>query len=56
MKLNAPKKNIFIVSVILAALAVVATFVAIPFVTVNAFWFLVVGYVLLMLGNILKGF
>ncbi len=56
MKLSAPKKIVFLISVILAILAIVATFVTIPFVSDNAFWVLTAGFVLLFLGNSLKGF
>jgi len=53
--LNAPKQIIFIVSLVLVAAAVMGTLVAIPFVSANAFWIAVVGYVLLALGVALKG-
>lgn len=57
MKLNAPKRFTFWASVALFVVGMVAAFGVIPFVP----WFagviaLTVGYVLLALGNILKGF
>ncbi len=55
MKLNAPTKNFWWISVILAVVAVVGQFVAIPFVSVNAFWFVTVGFILLALSTVLKG-
>ncbi|MCA9732733.1 MAG: hypothetical protein H6696_06870 [Deferribacteres bacterium] len=55
MKLNAPKQNVWIVSVILGVLGLVGKFVAIPFVTAYAFWFVFVGFVLLALGAFVKG-
>jgi hypothetical protein len=56
MKLTPPKKIVFWVATVLAALGLLASFVAIPFVSANAFWFVVVGFVLLWLGNTVKGF
>lgn len=56
MKLNAPKKIVWYISIILAVLSVVSTFITIPFVTAYAFWVLVVAWVLLFLGTVLKGF
>ncbi|MBI9051609.1 MAG: hypothetical protein JEZ00_19455 [Anaerolineaceae bacterium] len=56
MKLSAPKQWVFWVSVILAALAIISTFVAIPVISANAFLVLAIGFVLLALGNALKGF
>jgi len=55
MKLNAPTQNFWWISVILAVVAVVAQFVAIPFVSVYAFWIVVVGFALLTLSTLLKG-
>jgi hypothetical protein len=56
MRLTPPKKNVFWISTVLAALGLVASFVSIPFVSAYAFWFVVVGFVLLWLGNAVKGF
>lgn len=55
MHLSAPTQVIFFISLILAILAVVGVFVAIPFISANAFWVVVVAYVLLALGNLLAG-
>ena len=55
MNLNAPTKLVFLISVVLAILAVVATFVAIPVVSANAFWVAIVAYLVLVAGNVLKG-
>ena len=55
MRLNAPKKIWWMVSLILGVLGVVAHFVVIPFVTVNLFWFLAVAWLLLVLSTWLKG-
>ncbi|MCJ7772551.1 MAG: hypothetical protein MUP22_05395 [Desulfobacterales bacterium] len=56
MKLTPPTKNVFLLSTVVAAVGLVAKFVAVPFVSANAFWFVVVGFVLLWLGNAMKGF
>ena len=56
MRLTPPKKNVFWIATALAALGFIASFVSIPFVSANAFWFVVVGFVLLWLGNAVKGF
>jgi len=56
MQLNAPTKVVFVLSCVLAVLALVASFVTIPFVSANAFWVLFVAFVLLVAGNVFKGF
>ncbi|MEN8242156.1 MAG: hypothetical protein ABFS17_09570 [Chloroflexota bacterium] len=56
MRLNAPKKITWWIAVILGVLGVVANFVAIPFVSGFAFWFVTVAFVLLALATYLKGF
>lgn len=56
MKLTPPTKNVFWISTVLAVLGLVGQFVSIPFVSTYAFWLVVVGYVLLWLGNTMKGF
>ncbi len=55
MTLNAPKKNVWLVSVIVGVLGLVGFFVAIPFVSTYAFWFVTVGFALLALSTMLKG-
>jgi len=56
MKLTPPTTNVFWISTALAVLGLLGSFVSIPFVSGYAFWFVVVGFVLLWLGNALKGF
>ncbi len=56
MKLSAPKKNVWLVSLILAILGVIGAVVTVPFLSVYAFWLVVIGYILLFLGTVLKGF
>ena len=53
MKLTPPTKLAFWISVVLAALGLIGQFVpAIPF----PFWFVFVGYGVLLLGLLVKGF
>jgi hypothetical protein len=56
MKLNAPTKLTWIVSLILGLLSLLSYFVAIPFVTVNMYWFMGLGWLLLVLATFLKKF
>jgi hypothetical protein len=55
MNLTPPTTAVFIVSLILAALAVIGKFVAIPFITDHGFWVAVVAYVILAVGNLFRG-
>ena len=55
MDLSPPTTVVFVVSVILAALAIVGQFVAIPFCSENGFWMAVIAYVVLAVGNVAKG-
>ena len=56
MRLSAPKQIVFLISLILAIVAVIGHFVGIPFVTLYQWWILLAGYVILALGVFLKGF
>ena len=53
MNLSAPKGITFWIALILAIIALVAFFV--PFIPVPAFWVLLVAFIVLMLGNLIKG-
>lgn len=55
MKLNPPTKIAFWISVVLAVLGLLGSFVTIPFVSAFAFWFVVVGYVVLLGSLFVKG-
>jgi uncharacterized membrane protein HdeD (DUF308 family) len=55
MKLTPPKVITFWIAVLLGFLGFLGTFVAIPLVSANAFWFLFVGFVVLVLGLLVKG-
>ena len=56
MSLSAPTNLVFVISVVLAILAVIGTFTQLPFISEHAFWVAIAGYVVLALGNILRGF
>jgi heme/copper-type cytochrome/quinol oxidase subunit 1 len=56
MNLTPPTKVVFYLSVLLVVVGIVANFVTIPVLSGLAFWIVVVGYVLLALGNVMKGF
>jgi len=56
MKLSAPKQTTFWVATVLAVLGLLGNFVTLPVVSQYAFWFVVVGFVVLWLGNYLKDF
>ena len=55
MNLSAPTTAVFVISLILAVLAVLGTFVAIPLISPNAFWVAIIAYVVLLVGNLAKG-
>jgi len=54
--LSAPTTTVFLISVVLALLALLGHFTSIPFVTMYQFWVAIAAYVLLFLGAVLKGF
>ncbi len=59
MRLNAPKKKVFWLTVVIAAVAVVAFVVGLftlPVISYISFGVMTVAYVLIVLGNVLKGF
>ncbi|MGD8632871.1 MAG: hypothetical protein PVF85_04825 [Anaerolineales bacterium] len=56
MRLNPPTKNVFYLSAVLVVVGLVAQIITIPFLSSVAFWIVFVGYVLLFLGNTMKGF
>ena len=55
MNLSAPTTPVFIISLILAVLAVIGVFAAIPLITPNAFWVAIIAYILLAIGNVARG-
>jgi len=56
VNLNAPKKIVWMIAVILGILGILGYLIPIPVVTGLAFWLVTVGFVLLVLGTTLKGF
>ena len=56
MKISAPKQTTYFLSVVLLILGVIAKFVAIPFLSANAFWVVVVAAIILVIGCSIKGF
>lgn len=55
-RLSAPKVIVFWIAVILAVIGFLAFLGIIPIAASTGFWALVIGFVILMLGNVLRGF
>ena len=55
MTLSAPTKPIFLIAVVLAVLSVLGYFVTIPFVTAYAYWLIVIAFIVLAAGTMMKG-
>ena len=55
MNLSPPTTAVFVISLILAALAVIGKFVPIPFISEHGFWVAVIAYVVLAVGNLFRG-
>jgi hypothetical protein len=55
MTLTPPSTAVFLISAILAVLAIIGKFVAIPFISEHGFWVVVVAYVVLAVGNLFRG-
>jgi hypothetical protein len=55
MNLSPPTTAVFIISVIVAVLAVIGTFVAIPVISAHAFWVAIIAYIILAVGNVFRG-
>ena len=55
MNLSPPTTAVFIISVVLAVLAIIGTFVAIPVISSNAFWVAIIAYIILAVGNLFRG-
>jgi hypothetical protein len=56
MKLTPPKKTTFYISLVLALLGLIGYFITIPVVSGIAFFLVLAGYIVLVLGLLLKGF
>jgi hypothetical protein len=55
MSLSAPKQITFWIAAILGVLGILGNFIALPIIGAYAWWMLVVGFVLLALGNLMDG-
>ena len=55
MELSAPKNIVFIIAVVLAALALLGKFVIGGTLAANAFWILLVAFLVIASGCLLKG-
>jgi len=56
MKISRPTKPVFWISVILAGLGILGSIIPIPVVSGYTFILVAIGYIVLFLGNVLKGF
>ena len=56
MRLNAPKKIVWIITLLLAIVSLLGYFVHIPVVTKFSYWIMGVAWLLLFLATFLKGF
>ena len=56
MKLSEPKEITFWIAVIIAVIGILAELVIIPGLSGFAFWLVVIAFIVLVLGNLLKGF
>ena len=55
MTLNAPKQIVFIIAVVLAVLALLGALVSLPVISAYAFWILLIGFIVLAGGVLMKG-
>ena len=55
MKLNAPTFIVFVISAVLAVLSLLSVFIPLPIISAYAFWVLLIAYIVLVAGNVLKG-
>ncbi len=54
MKFSAPTQVVWLIAVILGVLGILGKFATINFVTPNAFWLVMAGFVLLAIGTMYK--
>jgi hypothetical protein len=55
MNLSPPTTAVFVISLILAALAIIGKFVPITSISEHGFWVAVIAYVILAVGNLFRG-
>jgi hypothetical protein len=53
--LNRPSNAIFLISIILAVLALIGVLANVPILSSNAFLLLAIAYVVLVVGNLVRG-
>jgi hypothetical protein len=56
MKLSAPKQATWWIALLAGVLGIVGKYVALGVISENKFWFVVVGFILLVIGTLLPGF
>jgi hypothetical protein len=54
MKLNPPKRVTWLIALLAGALAILSQFTSIPFITLNKFWVLAAGWLLLILATFFR--
>jgi hypothetical protein len=55
LKLNAPSQVLFLVSLVIAVVALVGQLTPIPLASANGFWLAIIAYVVLAVGTVAKG-
>jgi len=55
MNLSAPTTMVFVISIVLAILAVLSTFMPLPIIGEYKFWVAIAAYMILACGNIFRG-
>ncbi len=56
MNLSAPTIPVFIISLVIAVLGILDGAGIFSIVPIQAFWMVTIGYIVLLAGNLLKGF
>lgn len=58
MRLTPPTNMTFLISILLAALSIVGQFVSYVsnYIPISMFWVAIVAYIVLLLGNLVRGF
>ena len=54
MNLHAPSMWVFVLSVLIALLAIISTFTPIQYVSTYAFWVAIIAFIVLAFGNLAK--
>ena len=52
--LHAPAMWVFVLSLVIAVIAVVGVFTPIPYITAYGIWVAILGYIVLAVGNLVK--